>query len=193
MIAFSLFAVLSFFFGAIPFGILYAKKNGVDLKSIGSGNIGATNVYRALGLKPALIVFCLDLFKGLIPVLVSIFVFDLYLMHVVVAFLTLMGHSFSPFLGFKGGKSAATGVGTLIALSPLIGLLILVYAIAVIRVVKIVSVASISSCFMLPFLFYSLNEPMVYVLYVSLGAFFVLLRHKANIQRLMNGTEKKIS
>lgn len=187
-----LFCLLSFLFGGIPFGIFYAKKRGIDLKTVGSGNIGATNVYRALGLKPAIVVFVLDLLKGLLPVLLAIVIFDLYLAHVAVAFMAVMGHSFSPFLKFKGGKSAATGVGTLIALSPFIGILIILYAIVVIKVVKIVSVASVSSCLMVPFLFYGLNYPSAYVVYVSLAALFVIIRHKDNIVRLINGTEKQI-
>ena len=192
IIQFVVFSIVSFLFAGVPFGVIYAKKKGVDLKTVGSGNIGATNVYRALGLKPAVIVFVLDLLKGFLPVLAAVVFFDVYWAHVGIAVLSLVGHSFSPFLGFKGGKSAATGVGTLMALSPLIGTLMLVFAIIVIRVVKIVSVASITSCVIVPFLFYSLNYPLAYVLYVSFAALFVMLRHKKNILRLIEGSEKKI-
>ena len=117
-------SLFSYFISAIPFGVIVSRLKGINLRSVGSGNIGATNVYRALGLKYAIIVFLLDGIKGFIPTYIAINIFSQSWIHVCIGCLTILGHSLSCFVKFKGGKGAATGIGVLVALSPLVSIII---------------------------------------------------------------------
>ena len=116
---FGLILTLAYVLGAIPFSVIISRLKGVDLSTIGSWNFGATNVYRALGIGYALIVFLLDAIKGAIPVWIAMTTFASPVIHVVIGFTAIFGHSFSLFLGFKGGKGVATAAGVFSVLTPI--------------------------------------------------------------------------
>jgi acyl phosphate:glycerol-3-phosphate acyltransferase len=189
--------------GSIPTGYWVAKAvKGIDIREHGSKSTGATNVLRCVGKGPALFVFLFDIFKGYAPVAAAAY-FDggrqdwalFGMTHVcapLCALAALIGHSKSIFLGFQGGKSAATGLGTVIALNNAVGALLFATWLLVLGVTKIVSVASIAAVWMLPVYFFVLGCPPAQVAYGVLALIYVTLRHKANIKRLMEGTEPKV-
>ena len=183
---------LTYVISAIPFGVVVSRLKGVDLRQVGSGNIGATNVYRALGIKVAAFVFLLDAIKGFIPTFISMQLFSDAWVHVVVGCVSIVGHSLSCFVKFKGGKGAATGIGVLVALSPVISVGIILLAAAIIKWTRYVSLATILCSVVTPILFYSLKYPNEYVLFLIIICLFIILRHKSNIERLLKGQENKI-
>jgi glycerol-3-phosphate acyltransferase PlsY len=189
--------------GALPFGVWTGKIcKGIDVREHGSGSTGATNVYRCVGPAAGAFVFIADNLKGTLPVLLAMhyestgtFSDQQTYTHVIpalVAVAALIGHSKSVFLNFSGGKSAAVGLGTLFALNPLGGLFTCITFFSMCFLTKIVSVASITAVFMCGVYFYLLHSPIEYVIYCIFGFLYVTYRHKANIKRLMNGTEPRI-
>jgi len=183
-----------YLFGSIPTAYIVVKQlTGQDIRQIGSGNVGATNVKRAAGTKPFIFVLIVDLLKGTIPVLISKALFPhLYLLHVIVAFMTVIGHSKSIFLGFAGGKSDATGLGGMIGLAPLPALLLGLIAFTITKLSRIVSLGSITASVLAPFVLYLFKFPLEYVIYAAVAGAYVIFLHRANIQRLLKGTENRI-
>lgn len=183
---------LSYLYGSIPFGLLFVKKTkGIDIRKIGSGNIGATNVLRVAGLSTALISGILDLSKGLLPILIGkyIFHFDIYTLFLM-GFFGVIGHDYSIFLGFKGGKGIASTLGFIIGLNPFVALIQVLIFIIVLSLTKFVSLSSIVSLSLLPvvlLLFKKYNLALLSIL-LSLLAIY---RHKENIERLRYGIESK--
>ena len=184
--------LISYFISAIPFGVVVSKLKGVDLRSIGSGNIGATNVYRALGIKYAVIVFLLDGIKGWGSTYLAVTIVDQAWVHVCIGFISILGHSLSCFVKFKGGKGAATGIGVIFALSPLVGLSVGVMAALLIFITRYVSLATILCSIVTPGLFYLLGYPLSYTVFLCVICIFIVIRHKSNIVRLLKGKENKI-
>ena len=185
-------ALAAYFLGAIPFSLLICTLKGVDLRSVGSGNIGATNVYRVLGFKLAFLVFFLDALKGFLPVYLALQVFESPLLHILIGSIAIVGHSLTIFAGFKGGKGAATGLGVLAAICPDVCLIIIVLAGVIIGITRYVSVASIVSSILTPLFIHLFGYPIEYVMCIGGICGFILYRHKSNIERLMSGKEHKI-
>lgn len=185
-------AIISYFIGSIPTGVILAKYFGnVDLRNVGSGNIGATNVARAMGKKFGAITLLGDTLKGVIPTLLAIILLDSYYWTALVGLSAFLGHIFSIFLEFKGGKGVATALGVLLVTSPLatgIGLLVFILVFAVSRYV---SAGSIAAAVIIPIAVYWTKRPFPLILLASLISVFVIYRHLENIKRLMNGTEKR--
>jgi glycerol-3-phosphate acyltransferase PlsY len=182
--------VAAYLLGAIPFGVLITRSLGVDVTKIGSGNIGATNVARAVGTKWAVIVFLLDVFKGLGPVLATRAVDDREWIWFLVGLAATAGHCASPFLKFKGGKGVATSLGVVFGASPVVaasGFAIFIVLFLVSRYVSLSSIIATAS--MIPIA--ALIHDWVYVGVGSVILVFVLYTHRANIQRLRNGTESR--
>jgi glycerol-3-phosphate acyltransferase PlsY len=166
---------------------------GQDIRQIGSGNVGATNVKRAAGFKPFLFVLLFDFLKGTLPVLASKMLFpDLSWLHVLVALATVIGHSKSIYLKFAGGKSAATGLGGFVGLDPVAGILLSVIAYVIMRTTRMVSVGSITASVLAPILLIVLKAPLPSQIYAAVAGIYVIYLHKANIQRLLKGTENRI-
>lgn len=186
---FLLFNVFAYLAGSIPFGKLIGKKYGIDIQKRGSGNIGFTNSLRTLGLKPAILVLVADMLKGFIPVAMALQFFPLNQV-LIIAFITILAHIFPVWLKFKGGKGVATGLGALLAISPLITLITIIVFTAIFISSKIVSVSSIISSWTLPLI--------SYFIYPNLTLFFLILAiivtwtHRENISRLIKGTEKSL-
>lgn len=194
---FGLTIILSYLIGSIPTGYIIVKtKTGDDIRTIGSGSTGATNVKRVLGKKWFFITLLLDAFKGALPViLASLFVTagtKYGLAPVLAAIAVIVGHSKSCFLGFKGGKSVASGVGTILALNWLVGLIIAVIWGTITYTTKYVSVGSIIALLISPVLMYLFHAPIAYVCYCALGAIYIVYLHRENITRLIAGNENKV-
>jgi glycerol-3-phosphate acyltransferase PlsY len=195
-----LFIAGAYLLGGVPFGFLIGKMRGIDVRTVGSKNIGATNVFRTVGKKWGLLAFLLDVLKGLIPVLLA-----RYCSSANVAWLPLaagvasvVGHMLTPYMKFKGGKGVATAFGMLIGLAPLlVGIAFLIFSI----VFACSSYISLGSCTAALFLAVAVWFPMPgnpgymflpQCILVSAIALFVIWKHRSNIVRLANGTENKI-
>lgn len=190
-------AIIAYLIGSIPTGYIVVKaKTGKDIRTVGSGSTGATNVKRVLGKKYFFLVMFLDAIKGALPVVLAqkfaTSGVSLGLMPVVAAIAVIIGHSKSFFLQFKGGKSVASGVGTIIALNWVAGLIIAAVWGVITYTTKYVSVGSIIALLLSPFVMYFLNAPIAYVGYCTLGAIYIVYLHRENIKRLINGNENKV-
>lgn len=190
--------LVSYLIGSIPTGYLIVKiKTGQDIRTIGSGSTGATNVKRVLGKKWFFIVMLLDAFKGALPVVLA----SLYagkcenigLFPVLAALAVILGHSKPIFLQFKGGKSVASGVGTILALNWHVGLLIALVWSIVTYFSKYVSLGSIIALSISPFLMHYVGHaPVGYTAYCAFGALYIIYLHRQNIVRLIKGEENKV-
>ena len=194
---FALVIATSYLIGSIPTGYIIVKLfTGQDIRTIGSGSTGATNVKRVMGKKWFFIVMLLDALKGAIPVvctaLFATALSDLGVLPVVAAVCAILGHSKSVFLEFTGGKSVATGVGTLIALNWQAGLIIAAVWGVVTWVSKYVSLGSIVALALAPFIMWFLNAPIAYIVYALIAAIYVIYLHRENIKRLKDGNENKV-
>lgn len=176
--------------GSLPFGYYMGRLHGRDMRKEGSGNTGATNVWRTLGPRRGLPVLILDALKGLVPALVGI---ELYGpgIAVLASGAALIGHSFPIFLGFGGGKGVATGAGTVLALTPLMTLPFVLVFVAVLWTTRYVSLASMTACAGYTVACLVLGQPWPITLYAALGTAGIIWRHRANIGRLRAGTESR--
>ena len=189
--------IFAYIIGSIPTGYLIVKaKTGQDIRTVGSGSTGATNVKRVLGKKWFFTVMLLDALKGALPVvLAKLFVTTgagYGLAPVIAAIAVIIGHSKSCFLGFKGGKSVASGVGTILALNWAVGLIIAAIWGVITYTTKYVSVGSMIALIISPFLMYFFHSPIAYIGYCALGAIYIVYLHRENIKRLLNGNENKV-
>ena len=189
--------IIAYLIGSIPTGYIVVKLfTNQDIRTIGSGSTGATNVKRVMGKKWFFIVLLLDAFKGALPVvLAKIFAttfVSIGLIPVLCAIAVILGHSKSIFLKFSGGKSVASGVGTILALNLQVGLIIAVIWSVVTYFSKYVSLGSIVALAFSPILMYLCNEPVSYIIYCFLGAIYIIYLHKSNIRRLLKGEESKV-
>ena len=186
--------VIAYLIGSIPTGYLIVKaKTGKDIREIGSGSTGATNVKRVLGKKWFFIVMLLDAIKGALPVFAAKMVYpEIPLAAVIAAIFVIIGHSKPIFLKFKGGKSVASGVGTMIALNPLVGLILAVVWGVITFITRYVSVGSIIALLLSPFLMFFFKAPFAYVVYCAIAAVYVTYLHRENIARLIKGEENKV-
>lgn len=184
--------IVGYFIGSIPFSYIVGRLwAGIDIRRCGSGNVGMTNVWRNVGPAAGITALALDLGKGMLAVWLA----GQYGNDLVVALsgiAVLVGHSWPVFLGFKGGKLVATGVGVITAISPPVGISAMLIWIVVTGITRYVSVGSITAVVIIPFLMlaYHLEPP-----FLALGAFaaiFAVYKHIPNIKRLLAGTEPKI-
>ena len=190
-------AVIAYLIGSIPTGYLIVKaKTGQDIRTVGSGSTGATNVKRVLGKNYFFLVMLLDALKGALPVVLAKLLatvgVSLGLAPVIAAVAVIIGHSKSIFLQFKGGKSVASGVGTILALNWVVGIVIALIWGVITYTTKYVSVGSIIALVVSPFVMYFLGAPIAYVAYCALGAVYIVYLHRENIKRLINGNENKV-
>jgi glycerol-3-phosphate acyltransferase PlsY len=184
----------AFALGSIPFGFVAGRLRGINLAEQGSGNIGATNTMRVMGSRVGLTVFALDVLKGFAPVLVAQRVAGEPLWVVGVGLCAVLGHIYSPWVRFKGGKGVATSLGVLFGLSPSIAALTLViFGLALFASGKRVSVGSMAAATGAAVMFWSFpNIPMPYAVFTTIAAVFILIRHRENIKRLLKGEEKPL-
>jgi len=222
--------LLAILLGSIPFGLLIAKANGIDIRRHGSGNIGATNVLRVVGKKSGIACFLLDALKGFIPVIIAVSLIQIggkpsslalpvlrdfainlpasqqlagQLLHVITGLLAILGHNYSPWVGFRGGKGVATSAGVLLALMPVAVLLLLGFWLLLFFTTRYVSVASIGAAVALPLVTLwgswhhgkihngTWNKPL-FAFALAIAA-LAIWKHRANIQRLRAGTEHRFA
>jgi glycerol-3-phosphate acyltransferase PlsY len=189
----------AFWLGSVPFGLLVAKAKGVDIRKVGSGNIGATNVKRALGDRYFYLVFALDMVKGLVPSLVArawieapYAGIDAPVWWFLAGFVAVLGHAFSPFLGFKGGKGVSTAMGAGLGAVPLVALsCFAVFALVLFasQFMAVASMVGISTSLIFGLMYPNESRQML-ALYLILAAGVIAL-HRKNIQRLRAGTEPR--
>ena len=189
--------IVAYLIGSIPTGYIIVKLfTGQDIRTIGSGSTGATNVKRVMGKKWFFIVMLLDAFKGALPVILAT-VFGTFgarygILPVIASVGVIIGHSKSIFLGFTGGKSVASGVGTILALNWAVGLMIAVVWGAITYISKYVSLGSIIALAISPVLMWTMGAPIAYILYCAVGAVYIIYLHRENIGRLLRGEENKV-
>lgn len=231
--------VLAFLLGSIPFGLIIARAKGINIREHGSGNIGATNVLRVVGKKYGISCLLLDALKGFIPVFIAINLIRItgksnpleidalapfalilpaseqflgQLVHVITALAAILGHNYSPWVGFRGGKGIATSAGVLLGLMPFGVLLLLVVWLIVFAATRYVSVASMIAAVALPLMVHygarfhhvqndkslptlweagTWNKPLFYFSIVI--AVLAVWKHRTNIQRLRDGTESRFT
>ncbi len=186
--------VLSYLVGAIPFGLLLSRSSGVDIRSQGSGNIGATNVARLLGKKIGVLTLLLDISKGFLPMFVTAVVIGEGPGHNLSLTLsgaaTVLGHMYPVYLGFKGGKGVATGLGVFLFMAPLSVLFSLILFILAVGLSGFVSLGSLLASATIPLWMFFLGEAGWKILLSSFIAIMIWLKHIPNIKRLLSGTEK---
>jgi glycerol-3-phosphate acyltransferase PlsY len=188
-------AVVSYFLGSIPTGFLWAKSRGIDIRKVGSGNIGATNVMRTLGKGPGVAVLLIDALKGFLPVWIAPRLFpnvDPLWVQITCCVFVIAGHIWTCWLKFKGGKGIATSAGALLAFLLWPMLWGLGVWLAVFGIWRYVSLASISAAAVVPVATRFLEgDPRLFV-FTIIVAVVVIYKHKSNIQRLLAGTENRI-
>ncbi|WP_413391730.1 glycerol-3-phosphate 1-O-acyltransferase PlsY [Prochlorococcus marinus] len=188
---------LGYLFGSFPSGYLAGKiAKGIDIRSLGSGSTGATNVLRHIGKRAAITVFLLDVFKGVISILLAKYFLLNDSWQVAIGLSTLIGHIWPVWLNWRGGKAVATGLGIFLGLSWQVGLATLGVFILMITLFRIVSLASVSAALALPFIMFisfktsSISLPFLVISLLAMT--LVIWRHRENILRLMKGKEPKI-
>jgi glycerol-3-phosphate acyltransferase PlsY len=187
-----LLVLLGYVLGSVPTGYLVGRAFGVDVRKVGSGNIGTANVLRAAGKWAAVLTLAGDMLKGLVPVVVARLVVDNDWIIAAVAFAALAGHCWPVFLRFRGGKAVATGAGTTIGLAPIIGLGLFAFWWAVVLVSRYTSLGAIAVMVVSPVVFLVSHQPLPYLLYTIVGGTLVLWRHRENAWALLKGTERKV-
>jgi glycerol-3-phosphate acyltransferase PlsY len=204
--------VFSYLLGAIPFSLIIGQRvKGIDLREHGSGNLGATNVYRNLGATWGGLCLVLDMAKGALAVVLTSIVVGTYpegrdlplhltgdMYRIIAALMAILGHSFSPFVGFKGGKGIATTFGVFLILEPFPVLIAFGIFLAVFFATRIVSLGSLCAAAVFPWavIFFEVRSPkpfsLTLIIFSFVLAFLVIWRHRANIKRLQDGTEKPL-
>lgn len=196
--------ILAYLLGSFPTGYLVGKwLKGIDMREVGSGSTGATNVLRTLGKWPAIVVLAVDIFKGSGAVLLGIFLYTRLQfpefsalpaewVGCLAALVALLGHSKPIWLNFRGGKSVATGLGVLFAMNWLAALGTLGAFGLMLALFRIVSLGSIVAAISINLLMWLMGQPLAYKCFAFVGGLYIIWRHQSNIQRLIAGTEPKI-
>ena len=185
--------LLAYILGSIPNGLFFGKLIWhVDLREHGSHNIGATNAWRTLGKGAGFLIFLLDFLKGFFSVGIGSLMVGTPLALVLGGVFAIVGHSCSLFLKFKGGKGVATGLGVIVMLMPVPALIVFLVWLGIVKLSGYVSLGSIIAAALVPLLAWAMAYPCEYIVFGVLAAALIIIRHHANIGRLLSGTESKI-
>jgi acyl phosphate:glycerol-3-phosphate acyltransferase len=188
-----IFPVIGYLVGAIPFGLVISKMVGVDVRTQGSRNIGATNVNRVLGKKLGIITLICDCLKGLLPMYFAAVFLPLSetkeLIVVLTGVMAVLGHMFPVYLKFRGGKGVATGLGVFLYLSPLAVAISLVVFLATVALTGFVSAGSLLASGLIPLWLYLLGASKTTIGFAAIVALFIWIKHHENINRLLHGKE----
>ena len=210
MAAYIAMAIIAYLIGSVNFSVIISKKMaGFDVREKGSGNAGSTNVLRTVGKKAAVLTLICDILKGVISILIAIFIGSIVkdvnkeLLVQIAGIAVVLGHTFPIFFGFKGGKGVATSLGVLLMSNWQIGLICLVFALVLMALTRMVSLGSCGAAVLFPVLTLFMNENYTvltdgksgktYFIYSIILAIIVLYNHRSNIKRILNGTENKLS
>jgi len=189
----AIYLFLSYLCGAIPFAYIIAKTfRNIDIRKCGSCNPGATNVFRSVSKSLGVLTFLFDALKGFVPVYFAVAVNPSIYFILSVALVTLLGHIFTVFLNFKGGKGVATGCGVFLAFAPGVTCICFIIFILILFLTKYVALSSISASMMLPVCLKIFGYPEIITAFACLVAILVTVRHAGNIKRIIKGTESKI-
>ena len=183
--------VFAYLLGSIPTGYILGKFAGVDVRQVGSGNVGATNVARAVGKCQGVLTLLADAVKGMLPAAIGLSMTLAPAAIAAIASAAFLGHLYPVFLKFRGGKGVATGLGALLVIAPLATLLLLVIFAAVVVPTRLVSLSSIVAAALAPFALWMFLQPAAIVLLGAFLAAMIVWRHRGNIQRLLAGTEPR--
>jgi len=203
-LSYALIAIAAYLLGSIPTGFLVARAKGIDIRKVGSGNIGATNALRVLGKPAGILVLLVDALKGWVAVrVVAMLIVEQFssadatdgnrvLAAILASVFAVLGHNYPCWLGFKGGKGIATSAGVLTALVPWALLIILSVWIVLFAVTRYVSIGSLAASATLPFATWLTTRDWTLTVVTGAMGALAIYKHKGNIQRLMNGTEPRI-
>ena len=206
MTSYIIVVIISYLLGSISFSVIISKKlAGFDVREKGSGNAGATNMLRSVGIKGAVLTLIGDCLKGIVAILVAVIAgkiaqnADKALLVQLAGIAVVLGHTFPIFFNFKGGKGVATALGVVLVTNWQIGLICLVFALVLMALSRMVSLGSVGACVLFPVLVlfiknnYIVTEGSSYLIYSIILAIIVAFNHRSNIKRLLNGTENKKS
>ena len=207
MAAYIIMAIIAYAIGSINFSVIISRKYaGFDVREKGSGNAGTTNMLRSVGKKAAAITLICDILKGVASILIAVIIgnivrnMDKALLVQIAGIAVVLGHTFPIFFEFKGGKGVATSLGVLLMTNWQIGLICLIFAIVIMAFSKMVSMGSVGAAILCPVLTLFIHSHyiveatgMKYLAFGSILAAIVIFNHRANIQRIANGTESKLS
>ena len=206
MVIYIIMALIAYVIGSINFSVIISKKvAGFDVREKGSGNAGSTNMLRSVGKKAAALTLVCDILKGVISIGIAVVLGNMVqdinreLLVQIAGIAVVLGHTFPVFFGFKGGKGVATSLGVLLMTNWKIGLICLVFALVLMVLTKMVSMGSVGAAVLFPVLVlfihtnYTISEGSSYFVYSIILALIVAFNHRSNIQRILNGTENKIS
>ncbi|KJU82341.1 membrane protein containing DUF205 [Candidatus Magnetobacterium bavaricum] len=182
----------AFLTGSVPFGLLIARAKGIDLRTVGSGNIGATNVLRNVGKLPALFTLLADIFKGTIFIALGRYLVVGVVAEGIIGLCAILGHIFSVFLALKGGKGVATALGVFAIYSPPVFALAAVTWLVVAFVSRYSSLAALTAFGLMPLFMYIIEHSKAKVIISIVITVVIFFKHRDNINRLLAGTEKKI-
>ncbi|MFC2173057.1 glycerol-3-phosphate 1-O-acyltransferase PlsY [Acidobacteriota bacterium] len=190
---FILAMIMAYLLGAIPFGyIIYKIRKGDDIRETGSGNIGATNVYRSAGRAFGLLTLLLDILKGILAVLIAKGMVEQADLALLAAPIAIAGHMFPVFLRFKGGKGVATALGAFAMIAPWALLVSIAVFLAVALAFRIISLASISAAAVFPLAAFLFEGGWILPVIAGICSLLIIVRHHTNISRIFRGTEKHI-
>lgn len=208
MATYIIVAIIAYLIGSISFSVIISKKMaGFDVREKGSGNAGSTNVLRTVGKKAAAITLICDVLKGVVSILLALLAgviikdLDKALLVQLAGVFVIIGHTFPIFFKFKGGKGIATSLGVLLMINWQIGLICLVFALLLMALTRMVSVGSIAAAVLFPVLVLFINQNYIvaessnwsYLIFSVIIALLVFFNHRANLKRIVNGTENKLS
>ena len=209
MATYIIIAVIAYLRGSINFSIVLSKRMaGFDIREKGSGNAGTTNMLRAVGKKAAVITLICDILKGVVSILIAVLAgkivknLDNALLVQLAGIFVIIGHTFPVFFKFKGGKGIATALGVLLMINWQIGLICLIFALVLMALTKMVSVGSIAAAILFPILVAFIDQNYIvqtsnsnwsYLVFSIIVALLVIFNHRANVQRILNGTENRLS
>ncbi|RDW17739.1 glycerol-3-phosphate 1-O-acyltransferase PlsY [Oceanobacillus chungangensis] len=186
-----LFVIIAYLLGSIPSALIVGKIGyKVDIREHGSGNLGATNAFRVLGIKAGIIVTLADILKGTIAVLIPL-LFDVDLNRLIIGIFAVIGHTYPLFAKFKGGKAVATSSGIILGINPLLFIIMIITFILSLYITKYVSLSSMVTG-VISTLVAIFFQDISLIILIALLTIFVFYRHRENIKRIRNGTEPKI-
>ena len=204
MATYIIVTIIAYLLGSISFSVIISKKMaGFDVREKGSGNAGSTNVLRTVGKKAAILTLICDCLKGIVAILIAVLASkivkgtDAGLLIQLAGVAVVIGHTFPIFFKFKGGKGVATSLGVLLIINWQIGLICLVFALTLMALTRFVSLGSVSAAILFPILTIFIQEnyivPGNYIIFGVVLAAIVVFNHRANVKRLLTGTENKLS
>ena len=204
MTAYIVMAIIAYAIGSVNFSVIFSRKfAGFDVREKGSGNAGTTNMLRTVGKKAAIITLVCDILKGVVSILIAILIgniakdVDKAILVQIAGFCAVLGHTFPIFFEFRGGKGVATCLGILLLTNWQIRLICLTFGVLLIAITRMVSLGSIMAAILYPILTIFIHENYIvdgnYVIFGILLGLFVVFNHRKNLQRIISGTENKIS